>query len=70
MSRYVYKQLTWVDVLILVVFVASPIFFLFEHFILGSLAVIFVWGYLALWGLVVLFWIGLGIWWVASRFFP
>lgn len=70
MGRYVYKQLTWVDVLIIVVFVAAPVFFLFQNFILASLATIFVWGYLAVWALVFLVWIVVGVWWVVSRFLP
>jgi hypothetical protein len=70
MGRYVYKQLTWVDVAILAVFVAGPVFFVFQNFIFASLATLFVAAYLALWGAVFLFWFAVGAWWIARRFFP
>jgi hypothetical protein len=67
LSRYVYKQLNVVDILVLFVFVFTPVFFLAGDFILNSAAVLFTWAFIAVWACIYLIWAGVTIWWVCRK---
>lgn len=70
MSRYVYRQLSAADLLVIFMFVFTPVLYFAGDFLLSSLGVIFVATYTAALLLITLIWFGVAAWWVWRRLFP
>lgn len=67
MSRYVYKELSLVDVLVLAVFVISPILYLAGDVLLHFAGLLFVIFWTATWSVLALIWAGVALWWVGRK---
>jgi hypothetical protein len=66
-SRYVYKQLSAVDIAVLFVFIFTPVFYVAGDFILRGLGTVFVIAYTGFWLLLIMVWLGVAAWWVGRR---